>query len=398
MIAEPGGARGGAATAPLRLLIISSNGSWGGSEALWSQTALRLAKAGHRVTAIKGPMERHEPAIARLAAAGVTLIDMARLPLVPKRLLDRVANLSWPLSYLIRRFRLFFALRRPYDLVLISQGTNLDGLLAGKRVRRRGLRYGILVHKATAYDWPVGDIYEDLRAFYREARFCLFVSEANRALTEEQIGMRLPHAEVVRNPCSIARGAAIGWPFDETLFRLACVGRLFPREKGQDLLLRVLGRDKWKNRPLAVSFFGGGDNAAALRGMAELLGARATFAGHGEPEAIWAAHHALVVPSRSEGLPMVVAEAMMAGRIAIVTPAGGTAEIVQEGATGFVAETVSEDALDAALERAWQRRHEWRAIGEAAAAAIRQLMPEDPVGFLADRLVAEARTGHGAAV
>ena len=397
MISEPEGAGGGAAGVPLRFLIISSNGSWGGSEALWSQTALRLAEAGHHVTAIKGPMERGEPAIRRLAAGGVTLIDMRGLPLVPRRLLNWVLGLSWPLDSLVRSLRLFFALRRPYDLVLVSQGTNLDGLLAGKRVRRRGLRYGILVHKAAAYDWPISEIYEELRAYYRGARFCLFVSEANRALTEEQLGFRLAHAEVVRNPCSIPRDVAIGWPEDETLFRLACVGRLFPREKGQDILLRVLGREKWKNRPLAVSFFGGGDNAAALRGMAELLQVRATFAGHGEPEAIWAANHILVVPSRSEGLPMVVAEAMMAGRIAVVTPAGGTAEIVEDAVTGFVADTVSEDALDAALERAWQRRHEWRAMGDAAAAAIRSAIPEDPVGLLADRLVAEARVGRGGA-
>jgi glycosyltransferase involved in cell wall biosynthesis len=381
------------ASAPLRFAFISSNNSWGGSEVLWSEAALRLAEAGHQVTAIKGPMERGEPAVARLAAAGATLIDMRKLPFVPGRLIDRLVELSWPLSFAIRRLRLHFALRRGFDLVLISQGTNLDGLLAGKRVRRRGIPYAILVHKASAFDWPVNDIHDEIRAFYRNARVCLFVSEANRLLTEEQLGLRLSNAAVVRNPCSIPRGAEPSWPASGEPLRLACIGRLFPREKGQDMLLRVLAQDKWKARPVALSIFGDGEYAATLQGMAEMLGVRAEFRGHCDPRAIWADHHALVVPSRSEGLPMVLVEAMMAGRPAIVTPAGGTAELLRDGVDGFVADAVSEQALDSALERAWSRRDEWQAMGRAAAEAVRSLVPEDPVGLLAQRLVAVARGG-----
>jgi hypothetical protein len=39
------------------------------------------------------------------------------------------------------------------------------------------------------------------------------------------------------------------------------------------------------------------------------------------------------------------------------------------------------------MERAWHRREEWRAMGERAAARIRQLLPADPAAEFANRLL-----------
>ena len=51
----------------------------------------------------------------------------------------------------------------------------------------------------------------------------------------------------------------------------------------------------------------------------------------------------------------------------------------------------TEPAVDEALERAWSRRADWPAIGAAAAAHIRTLVPPDPCGIFAERLVELAR-------
>lgn len=115
------------------------------------------------------------------------------------------------------------------------------------------------------------------------------------------------------------------------------------------------------------------------------------------PLEIWRTHYALVLPSRAEGLPLVQVEAMMCGRPAIVADAGGTAEIIRDGEHGFLAAAATETAIDEALERAWQRRADWQAIGMAAAAHVRTLYPPDPCGTFADRLmklVAPANRGR----
>jgi glycosyltransferase involved in cell wall biosynthesis len=103
--------------------------------------------------------------------------------------------------------------------------------------------------------------------------------------------------------------------------------------------------------------------------------------------AIWTAHHGLILPSRCEGLPLVLVEAMLSGRVPIVTNVGGNAEVVGDGITGYLAAAATEDALDEAMERAWNERHRWREIGAAAAARIRTLVPREPERCFARRLV-----------
>jgi glycosyltransferase involved in cell wall biosynthesis len=228
-----------------------------------------------------------------------------------------------------------------------------------------------------------------LRAVYSQAQACFFVSEHNRRLTEEQLELDLPHGVIVRNPFLVPWEPRNDWPDERSGLRLACIGRLYPMEKGQDLLLRVLARDQWRERPLFVTFYGSGHQAAGLEGMARRLGlANVSFAGFvREPAAIWNDHHGLILPTRCEGLPLVLVEAMLSGRIPIVTNVGGNAEVVDDGVTGFLAAAPTEDALDEAMERAWQRRDEWRDIGEAAAIKIRTLVPSNPAEAMAANLL-----------
>jgi glycosyltransferase involved in cell wall biosynthesis len=375
-----------------RFAFISSNAGWGGSEELWSLAALALAERGHDVTVMKGELETNQPAIRRLKELDCRLIDLKRIPLIPAALIKLVVMMAWPASYAVQALRLWFALRRPYDLVIVSQGANFDGLFLGKRVRRKGLPYVIISQKAGEMYWPYDASIDDMRAFFGDARACYFVSQHNLRLTEQQLGRDLPRASVVRNPFLVPWERETGWPSDEEGLRLACVGRLYPREKGQDLLLLVLAREKWRNRPLHVSFYGAGVHAKALQDTAAYYGLKSvSFPGFTEEAAsIWRTHHGLVLPSRCEGLPLVVVEAMMCGRIPIVTDVAGNREVVDDGTNGFLAAAPTEDSLDEAMEQAWARRAEWRALGDQAALDIRRLVPQDPAATLAGALRAAA--------
>ena len=211
--------------------------------------------------------------------------------------------------------------------------------------------------------------------------------------------MALPHAHVVRNPFLVPWARRHDWPSGDVT-RLACIGRLWVVEKGQDLLIRVLARDKWRQRRLSVTIVGVGTHRAALEAMVAYHHLDCvTFAGFVDDVAgIWNDHHGLILPSRCEGLPLVLVEAMLSGRVPIATDVAGIPEVVEDGDTGFLAAAPTEDALDAALERAWQRRDEWQAIGARAADRIRELVPEDPARELAFMLLGEAsRTKAGTA-
>jgi len=279
-------------------------------------------------------------------------------------------------------------------LIVISQGQNFDGTHFVRLCRRLKLPYVLISQKASDLTWPRDRARAEIRLGFESAKRCFFVSNHNLKLTEDQIGTLLNNAEIVRNPYLVDR-KTLPWPEDSAGLRLACVARLDVFEKGQDLLIRVLAKSAWKERDLTVSFYGRGFNQQALVELAKKMGVhKVAFMGHtNDVSGIWRDHHALFLTSRCEGLPLCLVEAMMSGRPAIVTDVGGNAEILEHEVTGFIAASPSETEIDIALERAWQRRHEWRKMGEIAAERIRELVPNAPEEMFAERLVEIAQAG-----
>ena len=105
-----------------------------------------------------------------------------------------------------------------------------------------------------------------------------------------------------------------------------------------------------------------------------------------EVEDIWRDNHALLLPSRYEGAPLVVIEAMLCNRIAITTDIGRNRELMDDNESGFLAAGATIDLLDDALERAWQKRDDWEQMGRLAGQHIRQRYTSDPVSEFADKI------------
>jgi glycosyltransferase involved in cell wall biosynthesis len=374
---------------PRKILFVSTmdSVSWGGSEVLWSETALKLRQFGHEVSASVSRWRPRPSQHETLLQAGVRLNERWFPTSQPR---PRVI-----FNPLVRRASpVFFTRwlkRQQPDLICCSHGSVGEDLTLIRICAQSGIPYCIVLHANAEYMWPGGQRARELADFYGRAKRVFFVSEGNRTLLETQTGFEFKNAEVVRNPFNVRRNAAPPWPTELNPVRLACVGRLEPGAKGQDLLLRALARDTWRSRPVAVSFFGKGWCEDNLRQLVRLLkmDGRVTFNGHvSDIESIWATHHALILPSRFEGLPLAIVEAMHCARPVIVTDVAGNAEIVQDGVTGFIAEAPTERHLHAALERAWEQRYNWEAMGKAAAQAIRELLPADPAAVFAQKLLA----------
>jgi glycosyltransferase involved in cell wall biosynthesis len=178
------------------------------------------------------------------------------------------------------------------------------------------------------------------------------------------------------------------------------VARYDPSAKGQDLLFEVLAAEPWRSRPVTLSLFGAGPMERSMRRLVTRHGLddKVTFRGHvSDIRGIWSGHHALVLPSRYEGLPLALVEAMICGRPSVVTDVAGNAELLEEGVTGFIAAAATVRHLAEALERAWARRADWREIGRAARDAVRRQVPEDPALVFARRLVEVAGGSAGTA-
>lgn len=380
------------------LFITSCIESWGGSEELWAGAALRLSERGHRVLAgWSEPVAERETNSKwdNLKNRGIEvgafqIPDYLRvIPDLIQKYLPRYAVDAYE-----RRNRILLrqiqALKP--DLVVLAQWGSFDSMERVELpllVRDAGCPYVVICQKSSEDVWPADHFRVRHARHFLNAERVYFVSEHNRRLTERMLGQGIPQAEVVRNPFMVSTRNALPWPAAEDgVCRLACVARMYPLDKGQDLLLSVLSRPKWRERPLEVSFFGKGDRAEGLRAMSDFLELRNTrFSGFSNGiEKVWRNHHALILPSRAEGLPLAEVEAMICGRVPIITPAGGAAEIMEDGVTGFLAASASEDALDEAMERAWQRRYEWKEIGLRASESIWTYFPMDPCANFAEKL------------
>ncbi len=355
-----------------RFVIISScPDDWGGSEELWGGSAQLLAQAGHRVFIFKTKVNPLHPRIAGLQKAGCIVTDLYHLSALPGHL---SAETDWTLQTLDYNLRAI----RPH-LTIVAQGGNFDGMVFADLCRRTNFPYVLIAQKAVDALYPLDRDRLCFQQAYQAAQRAFFVSRHNLELTRLQLTLPLPNGSVVVNPVNVSFEPPAQHPFPAMTgtMRLACVARLFILEKGQDMLLQVLATPKWRARNLTVTFFGEGPNRVALEEMAYFLNLENNvhFAGHvADPATIWRTHHALILPSRSEGLPLALVEAMLCGRPAIAASAGGIAEVLVDNVTGFLATTPSDSELDEALERAWNRRTEWPLLGAKAARHIRTLI------------------------
>jgi glycosyltransferase involved in cell wall biosynthesis len=356
---------------------------WGGSEELWSQSAARLKRAGHEVRASVEYWPSPSEKVTALKRQGVEM-DFHFSFQVPRarRIWNKLSRRSRRANDRLKRFN--------PDLVIISQGHNSGGFAWAKVCREAAIPYVIIVQCNTEFAWFDEQEIGEAAASYTAARKVFCVSRHNLDLLRIQLGERLPNGEVVSNPYNVSRGASPPWPDENGGLHLSCVARMDLAAKGQDILLQIMARPEWRERRVELNFFGTGAHAPAVRRIAEMLEVKNVhFHGHvNDIRAIWEKNHLLVLPSRYEGLPLALAEAMICGRPAVVTDAGGNAELCVDGQTGFVAPAATVSCFAQTLERAWERRAEWRQLGQAARTYAESRIPVDPVAVFCEQLTA----------
>jgi glycosyltransferase involved in cell wall biosynthesis len=369
------------------LFIMANEGNrWGGSEPLWRDAAEWLAKSGNEVRVSVKDWGEPVPQVERLRSSGCQMFyrHTNPQPFIQRQIRRVFGSPEYRLGHVREA-------GQGADLVIISQGSNDDGLLWIEAARAAAYKYVIVSQSAVVYWWPADDFADRLGKVYDDARAAYFVSQANLELSRRQIGSALRNAKVVQNPFNVRYDAEVPWPPGDDL-ALAFVGRLDIISKGLDLLLQVLERPHWRRRKVRISLFGHGPHERALRRMAtEWKLDNVSFKGEsGDIEKVWSEHHALILPSRFEGMPLVVVEAMLCGRPCIATDVGGNAELMRDGVNGFLAKAATAECVDEVLERAWESRGQLKAMGLQAATDVRRWVTLDPGADFARELEHQA--------
>jgi glycosyltransferase involved in cell wall biosynthesis len=377
----------------IRLAIVTTLGGapWGGSEALWSLTASDALRAGHHVKIF---------ALHTLTSDRLVELQRAGAALSRRRFLagPRANALYYRFRSAWRDLKRFapdvvlINQAGTYDCALSREGRQLIALLAHTRIP-----HVVVSHANYEMNVPPWPVRQAARSFFATASRSAFVSQRNIEIAERQLASRLANAAVVRNPVNLSQNSALPWP-DENALRFAHVARIEPAVKGHDLLLEALGTPPWRDRNWKLDIFGDGPDLEYVRELIRYfnLDERVSLKGHvSDVRSVWADHHMLILPSRTEAAPLVIVEAMLCGRPVVATDVGAVREWVTDGETGFVAPAATVVSLSEALERAWAARSSWKQMGERAHAAATALHDPAPgtslLKLLADATAARAK-------
>ena len=342
-----------------------------------------LAQAGHRV-AVLAP---HEPGVPGLEVKRGVSVERFRYAWPES--LERVAYGSGTLANLREDGRARMALPG-FLLALVLAARRLArrsdlvhahwipcGLAAILAAGRRGPPVIVTIRGS---DLPLARRSGLVRRTLGRAASIVAVSEAMRA---ELVGIGLPsdRVSVVREAIqltdpprgdreSLRRG--LGLPDRTTAVFL---GRL-SHVKGADVLMRAVSNGVLEETNSQLVFLGSGNMEASLREAASgIPGGRVRFEGfvpHGRVSEWLGASDLLVLPSRSEGLPLALIEALSLGVPVVASSVGGIPEIVTVGETGWLVPPEDAGALERALRAALSDPEGLESMGQAGRRLVAQ--------------------------
>lgn len=235
-----------------------------------------------------------------------------------------------------------------------------------------GPRYSFTVHGPEEFDAPLALSLPDKLS---RAAFAVAVSRYGRSqLCRWVAPAHWPHLHVVH--CGIepavfpAPAPVAGGPP-----RLVAIGR-FSEQKGHPVLVAAMARLVRDHPQAHLRLVGDGPLRGEIEAEIARLGLRGnvTLTGWlseaGVREEL-ARAQALVMASFAEGLPVVIMEAMAAGRPVIATQVAGIPELVRPGRTGWLVPPGDAEALAAAMaEMAAQDAQALTEMGQAGRARV----------------------------
>ena len=191
---------------------------------------------------------------------------------------------------------------------------------------------------------------------------------------------------------AVARGA-IGLP--RSAATIGFLGRLDP-VKGADVLLAAMSHADWQDLDASVVIAGDGPQRGALerarRSLPSRLRRAVTMVGQiADAPGFLAACDVVVVPSRRDGRPNVVLEAMAAGRAVVASRVGDIEAMLDGGRCGVLVPPSDAGALAGAIGGLLRDRAAMAGFGRAAR---ERLVAEWPLARTLPALAAAVTGGH----
>lgn len=327
----------------MRLTLVISTLDSGGAERVMSTLANHWAERGHQVTLIT--LAGSVPDFYRVSSKVHRIRLTAENASIPTRSVGRLQH----------QLTILFSLRRaiadsaPHAVVSFIDITNILTLLVTSR-----MKVPVIISERVdpRAHWIPIQWRMLRRALYPRASALVVQTASVSNWASSMVGAKKIH--VIANPLSVrhfAGPASIEVP--AAPFALA-VGRLVP-QKGLDILIKAFALCSRIHPDWYLVILGKGPEEENLRHLAKISGveSRVHFLGATEDvEPFYRAGSLFVLPSRFEGFPNALLEAMAAGMPVIATDClSGPREIIRDGVDGILVDPDDIENLSSAMER-----------------------------------------------
>jgi glycosyltransferase involved in cell wall biosynthesis len=322
----------------MRIAFVIPNLGSGGAERVASLLCNDWVGQGHAVTLLTFEQEGAEPFYpldARISVRALAAADISHgFAEMFSKNRARVARLRSALHEL-----------HPDVLVAFMTEANVVALAAA-----RGLGVPVVISERNQPDRPgLGTVHKLARRMtYPLAAAIVVQTEAIAEWVEARF--RVP-VHVIPNPVPRASGAAANPPAGSPA--IVSVGRL-SRQKGLDLLIESFAALASKHKDWRVMIYGEGPERTALTQLASARGLAERISLPGvtkDVPGVLRQASLFVLPSRYEGYPNALVEALACGLPIVATDCpGATAEILKDGLHGMLVPAGDVPALARALD------------------------------------------------
>lgn len=359
-------------------LSLMNGAAWGGSEELWFRVALWMSKNGYKVSVACYDWQDKQTRVDELKKSGCTVYLLPNKKGLFKKLAVKKVLNSIPFN----DFGLTVVSQGGWEEILHSPFSNLYTKLPD---------YVLLNHNYNENAVLSFSKQKLLQQWMSGAKMNFGATQKIFDVIENKFNISIDKKETLINPITFTPDAIPSqYPeFTNDTCTWVMLAELDTARKTQDVLIQTLSSATWKARNWQLHLYGKGKDKRMLEKLIVASGLENKVFLKGFTSSIKETleHCNLLFQcTRIDAMPLSVVEAMAMARPCIVSNVGDMPEWIKDGVSGFICNEVTVAGIDATLEKCWQQKNNWVAMGKKAFESFTKKYPQPYEEKIADIL------------
>lgn len=355
----------------MKLAFYTSIGvPWGGSEILWTAAAKEALDQKHEVLVSVFNWPKQHASVDALVNSGATMIYRRRFyPAFFARFKKKVFNLFLPTGKKITYHEYFNRFQADHIFFNLAGGdeiaTDTSDLMIF--IEQTSIPYSVFYHSLSKEKYLTEKIAANFKYQLSKAKNNFFTSQMQIDLLQNQLDCKIKNARIVNHPLREIKEVSAS--VSENVIHFCIIGSLVNRWKGQDTVIRILSKEKWRHLNWHLNIYGDGPDKDELEKLIAAYNLTAKVTMHRHTDSInelFEANDLILIPSKQDSGPIVLFEAMLAGKPVVGSYMGAMPDYIVTGVNGVLADDTGEISFENAMQTAWEQKGKWKEWGQHA--------------------------------